>query len=143
MRCERCGREHAPGVCAENGAAPRLRALLAASALYLAIALISLSMKNVVFAVVSGIVGFFLLRSAPLAIGSALILSTIGVATNGAVLAAVLGYLPILFEERAAGPYFVQLALLQIVLHIGAIALLLSPSSRRLLRDARSKRTGC
>jgi hypothetical protein len=112
--------------------------MLVASVLELLAAILSLSMGNVVLAIVSGVTGFYLLRASRFAMGVAAALAVIGLVLNG-VLIATGGGKSLLTAEglRQVDPRTIQVAAAgQGLLHLAILISLLRPASRHAFRLA-------
>jgi hypothetical protein len=139
MVCQRCERElGSRTVCFDCKIPVRPKSLLVASVLELLAAILSLSMGNVILAIVAGLTGFFLLRVSRLAIGVAIVLSCIGLILNG-ILIATGGGESLLTAEglRRVDPRAIQAAAAgQGLLHLAILICLFRPDARRAFRLA-------
>lgn len=139
MVCQRCERDLGNRtVCYDCKIPVRPRSLLVASVLELMAAILSLSMGNVILAIVAGLTGFFLLRVSRLAIGVAIVLSVLGLLVN-AILIATGGGESFLTAEglREVDPRAVQAAAVgQALLHLAILVCLFRPDARRAFRLA-------
>jgi hypothetical protein len=116
----------------------RPKSLLVASVLELLVAILSLSMGNVILAIVTGVIGFFLLRVSRIAMGLAGVLALLGLIVNGLLI--VTGGGEALFTSeglRRVDPRTIQIAAIgQTLLHLAILTCLLRPESRAAFRVA-------
>ena len=139
MICQHCERElGSRTVCSDCKIPARPKSLLVASVLELMAAILSLSMGNVILAIVAGLTGFFLLRVSRLAIGVAIALSFIGLILN-MILIVTGGGESFLTSEglRRVDPRAIQVAAAgQGLLHLAILICLFRPDARRAFRLA-------
>ncbi|MCA9726138.1 MAG: hypothetical protein R3E12_14645 [Candidatus Eisenbacteria bacterium] len=138
MICQRCERDlGVRTICPECKVPARPKALLVASVLELLLAILSLSMGNVILALVLGAVGFFLLRASRVAMVIALVLAVMGVVLNGIFVAG--GGAAFLTAEglKQVDPARTRIAAGgQVALHLAVLVAFLRPESRRAFRLA-------